>query len=802
MELVKDNAPQGKPFEKMSDLEEFGALVSEVKVDQSSIQHLLSRLTDLYANSLVASLRESISNAFDAIAMSGRDDGEIRIYLNEESGVVSIFDNGIGMSLDEIVENFVSYRRNEKADRLDTVGAYGIGAKAPLAYGETFSVMSVKDGKQSLVQMFRDSGVVKYAPISSEPTDRESGTTIYIPLQKSSFVYDYEEMCEYVKMVAHIDLSGMVKVFINGVEYVPNTRYVKFGEVPVGGLTLNAYAKVSTTDTYYEYSPAQFSLGEGSVSFWLGGALYQVFPYDDSQSGYSTVDDLDDVIYEVVPGLFNFPSSRDTIIRDEKLERVVREINIFRSGITPEYLYNFFTKHYPKTPTLNLIGVLSGVDVLPVLDWDEPDNLLVKIKGSQFEYSPDDEIFSLINEVLPFMTGEYHNRRFMESFCAVLDPGNMWGYTVQPRDRIVESRFKRLLRKTKTSAEDSGELVCFISGETQESGVKLKRALHHHTKEENILLFVLSEEVGDSRIVREISEAGGSFALFTPDEVSDMVKKYEEWNREERKKRPKKNTTLGNAKKREIYSTKISLRHPYDDKSLSWVIEKIESGIPVALRKEYVDNPHLSIIHAGVLTDEYVVIDIEHVKGDVANALMEYAHNMLILDSDCIPSFRNKAVKSLWGKIKKEGVCAPIVETPSVDLAKKVGLTLEDVLGAADGVAVDVYLGRFLTTSTSVVSRFEEGRKRYELPRGAKLTLAKALLRPKCLPMLIEFAKGEEFSYYEKALLLSKSLGADDFALAVDRRPRFFNDRERDSFLRLLDDFMVERIDELWSPVA
>jgi len=131
------------------------------QIEVSRVLEILSN--DIY-DSPYALLRENIQNAYDAILMRIADDGnsdfDPKIVITIQDKVVSISDNGIGMT-EEILENNFwkagsSGKNNEIAKKAGVVGTFGIGAMANFGVAKKLSVISRKSGTEITLETFAE----------------------------------------------------------------------------------------------------------------------------------------------------------------------------------------------------------------------------------------------------------------------------------------------------------------------------------------------------------------------------------------------------------------------------------------------------------------------------------------------------------------------------------------------------------------------------------------------------------------------------------------------------------------------
>jgi len=131
------------------------------------------RLLDLMINSIYTNkeifLRELVSNASDAIdklaylALTdqsidmNRSDFKIELIADEEAKTLTIRDNGIGMSRQEMEENLgtiahsgsLSFKNEmEKNEDIDIIGQFGVGFYSAFMVADSIRVISKKFGSE------------------------------------------------------------------------------------------------------------------------------------------------------------------------------------------------------------------------------------------------------------------------------------------------------------------------------------------------------------------------------------------------------------------------------------------------------------------------------------------------------------------------------------------------------------------------------------------------------------------------------------------------------------------------------
>lgn len=163
------------------------------------------RLLDLMINSIYTNkdifLRELISNASDAIdkhhyltltdSNVKPNDYEIMVMANKDDRTITISDNGIGFTYDELNNNlgtiaksgskeFVEKLEDANKDSVDIIGQFGVGFYSAFIVGKEVEVLT-KSPKSDKAYVFRSEGLESYT--IDECSKETIGTTIIIHLK-------------------------------------------------------------------------------------------------------------------------------------------------------------------------------------------------------------------------------------------------------------------------------------------------------------------------------------------------------------------------------------------------------------------------------------------------------------------------------------------------------------------------------------------------------------------------------------------------------------------------------------------
>lgn len=274
---------------------------------------LIQRLTELYEDPIEASVRETISNGIDAVSVahSGKRP-EVKVYTPSGlNPVLVIKDNGIGMTYNDLVEVYAKYGASTKADDLNQIGAYGLGAKAPLSYGNEFTVTSIKDNFKTTILVAREEMTNYIKVVDSAETSEPSGTTVSIPLNHS----DVERFKENVERYKQTPLDKDIDLYIND-ELVNADQYKLLSD---NVLIYNSAEKVTgrvwldKENIVQLLSNVSVSSLKESLKYVIGGWKYNSPSIRNSfyASNYG-------IVVELKAGIVGFNSSRDAILSNDR----------------------------------------------------------------------------------------------------------------------------------------------------------------------------------------------------------------------------------------------------------------------------------------------------------------------------------------------------------------------------------------------------------------------------------------------------------------------------------------------------
>ena len=201
------------------------------QTEVSQLLHLM--VHSLYSNKEIF-LRELVSNASDAIdklkfeslsnesLIEGKQEPSIHIDIDKDAGTITIKDNGIGMTQDEVMENIGTIANSgtrkylESLDKSQTqdsnlIGQFGVGFYSAFIVSNTVTLLSRKAGDDKANgTKWVSKGKGEYSIETVELDDY--GTTVILNVKKAEneFVNDYRIRGIVSKYSDHITIPIMM----------------------------------------------------------------------------------------------------------------------------------------------------------------------------------------------------------------------------------------------------------------------------------------------------------------------------------------------------------------------------------------------------------------------------------------------------------------------------------------------------------------------------------------------------------------------------------------------------------------
>lgn len=196
-----------------------GAKAIDFTVDAGpEMMHILS--TALYTDQILAVVRETLCNAWDAHVEFGCTDIPVEVKLSDTE--LTIRDFGPGIPQNMIGPIYGTYGGSTKAANGQVTGGFGLGCKSPFAYTDYFDVTSWSkdDGKMTVYSLSKSNAEVggkpSILPIVSVPT-QEHGLEVKIMLKTPT------DRARFRELIQRIAKNGQMNMKLNNelIETIP-----------------------------------------------------------------------------------------------------------------------------------------------------------------------------------------------------------------------------------------------------------------------------------------------------------------------------------------------------------------------------------------------------------------------------------------------------------------------------------------------------------------------------------------------------------------------------------------------------
>ncbi len=318
------------------------------------------RLLDLMIHSIYTHkeifLRELISNASDAVdklyfrsltddsVALKKDDFCIRISVDRDARTLTISDNGIGMSKEDLEENlgtiaksgsFEFKKEHEKTDDVDVIGQFGVGFYSAFMVASKVTVVSRAFGTQE-AWCWESEGAEGYTVTPCEKAT--AGTAITLVIKPDTEEEHYDEFLDENR------LAGIVKKYSDYIRYP--IRMLREKRRPIEGTDKDEQGnfKMPEYETYTEDETLN-----SMVPLW-------------KRAKSDVSDEEEAAFYQEKFGDWNKPAK---VIRSKTEGTATYTAMLFIPSRAP---FNYYTKEYEKGLQLYASGVLimdKCADLLP-----------------------------------------------------------------------------------------------------------------------------------------------------------------------------------------------------------------------------------------------------------------------------------------------------------------------------------------------------------------------------------------------------------------------------------------------------
>lgn len=172
------------------------------------IQNILR--SNIYSNKIKSCIREIVCNAVDSHVEADKAEVPIQVTLPSRfCPTLRIRDFGVGMSEKTILDIYSFFGLSTKRNTNLQTGFMGIGKVAPLAYGDSFTLVSFHGGIKSTYNVYVDcESLTQVARLAQETTNEGNGVEIAVSVKDCdvcSFVSSANEVFRYMKVKPIVD---------------------------------------------------------------------------------------------------------------------------------------------------------------------------------------------------------------------------------------------------------------------------------------------------------------------------------------------------------------------------------------------------------------------------------------------------------------------------------------------------------------------------------------------------------------------------------------------------------------------
>jgi len=455
------------------------------------------RLLDLMINSIYTHqeifLREIISNASDAIdklaytALTddkvgiNRDEFAITITRAKDAGILTVSDNGIGMTKEEMEENLGTIAKSgslgfkqamEKNEDIDIIGQFGVGFYAAFMVAASVTVISKKYGQDTAWKWTSD-GADGY---TIEQAQRDyPGTDVIMTLKKDT------EEDNFSRFLEEYEIRNLVK------KYSDYIRYPIRMEVSKSRMKADSPAEKPEYESYMEEETLN-----SMVPIW------QRAKKDVTEEEYASF--YREKFYDFTKPLRTIHSSAEGTVSFKAL--------MFIPGKAP---YDFYTKDFKRGLQLYSSGVMimeSCEDLLPehfrfVRGVVDSQDLSLNISREMLQHNRQLTIIArniekkIKSELTSMLENDRENyEKFYEVFGRQLKYGTVAEYGAHKdatKDLLLfyshkQKKLITLKEYVQTMAEGQ-EKIYFAPGENKERLAKLPQVKVLEEKGYDVLLF-------------------------------------------------------------------------------------------------------------------------------------------------------------------------------------------------------------------------------------------------------------------------------------------------------------------------
>jgi molecular chaperone HtpG len=283
---------------------------------QTEVKQLLQLMIhSLYTHKEVF-LRELISNASDALdklrfesltntkILGDDQDLSIHINLDKTAKTITISDNGIGMTKEEVIQNIGTIARSGSKAFLDKltgdqkvdsnmIGQFGVGFYSVFMVASSVKLITKRAGSADSAIEWESDGSSNYTIKESDRKNRGTDIVIYLKDEDSSYAEDWQvrsvikKYSDFIAFPIHLPSDKGKDEIINETKplwkrppaEITKEQYEEFFKTVLGGFDAPALTLHSKAEGVLEYSFVLFVPGKAQMDLFTGERKHGVKLY-------------------------------------------------------------------------------------------------------------------------------------------------------------------------------------------------------------------------------------------------------------------------------------------------------------------------------------------------------------------------------------------------------------------------------------------------------------------------------------------------------------------------------------------
>lgn len=191
---------------------------------------------NLYSNPLGSFIREITSNAVDAhVDVNEKAPVMVHFYKEDDSYYIEFKDNGSGMTPDVFKNIYMSWFNSDKRGTNKKIGGWGLGSKSPLAYQDSFEIITRVDGTKWHYILANAEPVPTSTFLLTEPTTQGNGTTIKVEVKEEDDWKLHNECRNQLAYFNNVYVKNDVYFYDNSFKIYESDLYqIRTGNRPFG----------------------------------------------------------------------------------------------------------------------------------------------------------------------------------------------------------------------------------------------------------------------------------------------------------------------------------------------------------------------------------------------------------------------------------------------------------------------------------------------------------------------------------------------------------------------------------------